>query len=125
MSPTKRILIVEDRPEIRKLFAMVMSGTPYELHEAEDGESGLALARSLRPELMLLDVMMPGRLDGFAVCQAIRGTPELAGIKVIMVTAMAQESDRIRGAEVGADDYLVKPFTVGNLRRLVEKWLPP
>lgn len=123
MSQTKKVLIVEDRPEIRKLLTMVMSSAPCEIHEAEDGESGLMLARALRPDLMLLDVMMPGRLDGFAVCRVIKSTPGLAGIKVVMVTAMAQEGDRARGAEAGADDYLIKPFTVSGLRQVVQKWL--
>lgn len=123
MTSIKKILVVEDRPEIRKLIAMIMSGTPCEIHEAEDGESGLALARSLHPDLMLLDVMMPGRLDGFSVCRVIKSTPGLAGIKVVMVTAMAQESDRARGAAAGADDYLVKPFTVVGLRKVLQKWL--
>lgn len=123
MSSPKKILIVEDRPEIRKLISMVMSRTPCEIHEAEDGETGLALARSVHPDLMLLDVMMPGKLDGFAVCRIVKNTPSLAEIKIVMVTAMAQESDRARGADAGADDYLIKPFTVAGLRKILQNWL--
>lgn len=123
MTKKKKILIVEDRPEIRKLVLMALNHAPYELHEAANGETGLTLAQTLRPDLVLLDVMMPGKLDGFAVCRAIKNDPQLAGIRVIMVTALAQESDLAQGRAAGADDYLVKPFTIFGLQATIRKYL--
>jgi DNA-binding response OmpR family regulator len=108
---THRILIVEDQADIRKLIRMTLEFSDFELHEAADGESGLELARSVRPHLMLLDVMMPGRLDGFQVCRAIKADPQLQATLVVMLTARGQSSDVSAGEQSGADAYLVKPFS--------------
>jgi DNA-binding response OmpR family regulator len=108
---THRILIVEDQADIRKLIRMTLEFSDFELHEAADGESGLELARSVRPHLMLLDVMMPGRLDGFQVCRAIKADPQLKATLVVMLTARGQSSDVSAGEQSGADAYLVKPFS--------------
>ncbi|MGY0196053.1 response regulator transcription factor [Leptothrix sp. BB-4] len=108
---THRILIVEDQADIRKLIRMTLEFSDFELHEAPDGETGLALARKMRPHLMLLDVMMPGRLDGFQVCRAIKGDAELSATLVVMLTARGQSSDVSAGEQSGADAYLVKPFS--------------
>jgi DNA-binding response OmpR family regulator len=108
---THRILIVEDQADIRKLIRMTLEFSDFDLHEAADGESGLELARSVRPHLMLLDVMMPGRLDGFQVCRAIKADPELSATLVVMLTARGQSSDVSAGEQSGADAYLVKPFS--------------
>lgn len=123
MTPKKKILIVEDRAEIRKLVLMALNHSPYELHEATNGEAGLSLAQTLHPDLVLLDVMMPGNLDGFGVCQAIKNDPQLSDIRVVMVTALAQESDLAKGRAAGADDYLVKPFTIFGLQATIRKFL--
>ena len=108
---THRILIVEDQADIRKLIRMTLEFSDFDLHEAADGESGLELARSVRPHLMLLDVMMPGRLDGFQVCRAVKADPDLQGTLVVMLTARGQSSDVSAGEQSGADAYLVKPFS--------------
>ncbi|MDP4300915.1 response regulator transcription factor [Leptothrix discophora] len=108
---THRILIVEDQADIRKLIRMTLEFSDFDLHEAADGESGLELARSVRPHLMLLDVMMPGRLDGFQVCRAIKADPDLRATLVVMLTARGQSSDVSAGEQSGADAYLVKPFS--------------
>jgi DNA-binding response OmpR family regulator len=108
---THRILIVEDQADIRKLIRMTLEFSDFELHEAADGETGLELARSVRPHLMLLDVMMPGRLDGFQVCRAIKADAELQSTLVVMLTARGQSSDVSAGEQSGADAYLVKPFS--------------
>jgi DNA-binding response OmpR family regulator len=106
-----RILIVEDQADIRKLIRMTLEFGDFELHEAPDGESGLNLARAVRPHVMLLDVMMPGLLDGYQVCRHIKQDPQLRQIQVIMLTARGQAADVAAGEKAGADAYLVKPFS--------------
>lgn len=106
-----RILIVEDQVDIRKLIRMTLEFGDFEIREAEDGESGLVAAHEFRPHVMLLDVMMPGRLDGFEVCRRIKQDEALRTIQVVMLTARGQTSDVAAGEESGADAYLVKPFS--------------
>lgn len=108
---THRILIVEDQADIRKLIRMTLEFGDFELHEAPDGESGLNMARAVRPHVMLLDVMMPGLLDGYQVCRHIKQDPQLRQIQVIMLTARGQAADVAAGEKAGADAYLVKPFS--------------
>lgn len=119
----KTILIVEDRPEIRKLVKMAMRSRPFDLIEADSGEAGLEAVATKHPDLVLLDVMMPGRLDGLRVCRAIKGNPELAAIPVVMVSALAQASDLALAREAGADDYLTKPFSVILLMETIDRLL--
>ena len=90
---------------------MTLEFGDFELHEAPDGESGLNLARAVRPHVMLLDVMMPGLLDGYQVCRHIKQDPQLRQIQVIMLTARGQAADVAAGEKAGADAYLVKPFS--------------
>jgi len=108
---TQRILIVEDQPDICKLIRMTLEFSDFEIHEANDGESGLNMARAVSPHVMLLDVMMPGLLDGYQVCTRIKQDPAMKHIKVIMLTARGQASDLEAGQAAGADAYLVKPFS--------------
>ncbi|PXW96519.1 response regulator receiver domain-containing protein [Sphaerotilus hippei] len=108
---THRILIVEDQADIRKLIRMTLEFGEFEIHEAQDGESGLNKAKAVRPHVMLLDVMMPGLLDGYQVCQRIKQDPELRDIQIIMLTARGQATDVAMGEKAGADAYLVKPFS--------------
>ena len=119
----KRILIVEDQSDIRKLIHMTLEFEDYEIHEAVDGQSGLRTARSVRPDLVLLVVMMPGETDGLEVCQAIKASPALAGVKVVLLTARGQARDREAGYRAGADEYLVKPFSPLNLISTIERLL--
>jgi CheY-like chemotaxis protein len=107
----KRILIVEDQPDIRKLIRMTLEFEDYEIHEATDGGFGLRMAGAVRPDVVLLDVMMPGELDGLQVCQRVKSDPALASTKVILLTARGQLRDREAGKQAGADEYLVKPFS--------------
>jgi two-component system phosphate regulon response regulator PhoB len=107
----KRILIVEDQPDIRKLIRMTLEFEEYEIHEATDGGFGLRMAGAIRPDVVLLDVMMPGELDGLQVCQRVKSDPALASTKVILLTARGQVRDREAGKQAGADEYLVKPFS--------------
>ena len=104
---TPRILIVEDQADIRKLIRMTLEFGDFELHEAADGESGQNLARAVRPQVMLLDVMMPGLLDGYQVCREIRHDSD---VPIIMLSAKGEVFDKVLGLELGADDYIIKPF---------------
>jgi len=115
-----RILITEDQPDICKLIRMTLEFGDFEIHEANDGESGLNMARAIQPTVMLLDVMMPGLLDGYQVCQRIKQDPALKHIKVIMLTARGQATDLAMGESAGADAYLVKPFSPLELIERVE-----
>lgn len=108
---THRILIVEDQADICKLIRMTLEFGDFEIHEAHDGETGLNMARAMRPHVMLLDVMMPGLLDGYQVCTRIKQDPELKQIQVVMLTARGQATDLEAGRVAGADAYLVKPFS--------------
>ena len=107
----KRILIVEDQPDIRKLIRMTLEFGEYELLEADNGVDGLNTAIAARPDLVLLDVMMPGELDGFQVCERIKSRPDLKHIKVVMLTARGQQTDLNAGDKAGANAYLTKPFS--------------
>ena len=117
----KRILIVEDQTDIRKLIRMTLEFESYEIHEASGGAFGLQMASAVRPDLVLLDVMMPGEMDGLQVCQAIKSNPALASMKVVLLTARGQASDREAGKQAGADEYLVKPFSPLQLMETVER----
>jgi len=115
-----RILIVEDQPDIYKLIRMTLEFGDFEIHEANDGETGLNMARAIKPAIMLLDVMMPGLLDGYQVCTRIKQDPALQSIQVVMLTARGQASDMAAGEAAGADAYLVKPFSPLELIERVE-----
>lgn len=106
-----KILIVEDHADIRRLIRLTLEFEPVDIHEAPDAETGLALARVLRPDLVLLDLMMPGSMDGLALCRALRADPTLARVPVVMLSARGQASDRQAGLDAGASAYLVKPFS--------------
>ena len=117
----KRVLIVEDQADIRELIRMTLEMEDFEVHEAANGQAGLDTALALQPSLVLLDVMMPGALDGYAVCERIRAAPQLKRTRVVLLTARSQSGDRERGLKAGADEYLVKPFSPRQLLELVAK----
>jgi two-component system response regulator RegX3 len=109
--PGPRILLVEDERSIAEPFAEALAREGFEPILAETGAAALALARSEAPDLILLDLMLPDR-DGRDVCRELRRE---SAVPIIMVTARGTESDRIVGLEIGADDYVVKPFSVGEV----------
>jgi len=109
-SLVKRILIIEDEPDIRELVAMNLLTAGLETLEAENGREGLELALKELPDLVILDLMMP-EMDGHTVLQKIQEDEKARQIPVIMLTAKAQPGDRVTGLEMGADDYLTKPFS--------------
>ena len=117
------ILVVEDRPDIRKLICMTMNYDEFEVHEADSGQNALRMMEALRPDLVLLDVMMPGELDGYQVCERIRANPKFSRTPVVMLTARAQESDREEGRRNGCTAYLTKPFSPLLLIETVESIL--
>jgi two-component system alkaline phosphatase synthesis response regulator PhoP len=105
-----RVLVVEDSADIADLIRHYLERAGHVvLHEAS-GSAGLAAARATPPDVMILDLMLPG-LDGIQVCQALRGDVATAAVPIVMLTARGEESDRIRGLEIGADDYVTKPFS--------------
>ena len=101
------ILVVEDEEPVRELVRMYLKKEGFRVETAEDGEKALAMARSFAPDLILLDLMLPG-LDGLTVCKEIRKT---MSVPIIMLTARGEEFDRVLGLEMGADDYITKPFS--------------
>lgn len=117
----KRVLIVEDQADIRKLIHMTLEFEAYEIHEAADGTQGLRMAQALRPDMILLDVMMPGELDGLQVCHRVKSDPEMAHIKIVLLTARGQARDREAGTQAGADAYLIKPFSPLQLIDTIEQ----
>src|SRR5579872_394678 len=106
----RRILVADDDAALRRLIATTLGAEDFDLVQAADGEDALRAAREQHPELVLLDVNMP-HMDGFEVCRQIKADPATAGIRVVMLTARGTEADQVRGREVGADDYFVKPFS--------------
>ena len=105
-----KILVIEDHRDTRELLKYNLAAAGFDVAAAEDGQSGIGLADAFRPEIILLDLMMPG-MDGLEVCRHLKSTPELSRIPVIMLTAKGEEIDKIVGLELGADDYVVKPFS--------------
>ncbi|MDX6721561.1 MAG: two-component system, chemotaxis family, chemotaxis protein CheY [Solirubrobacteraceae bacterium] len=119
MSTRHAVLIVDDDPFIRKLIMTTLEGvSTFELHEARDGEEAVAAARREAPRLVFLDIDMP-RFDGIEACRRMRAEPEMAGAKIVMLTAAAEDSARVRAQEAGADFFLTKPFSPLELLRLV------
>lgn len=107
----KKILIVEDHADIRRLIRMTLEFEPVEIREAPDADAGLALARSWQPDLVLADVMMPGSIDGIGLVRALRADAALHQVPVLVLSARGQSADRQAGLDAGATDYLVKPFS--------------
>ncbi|MFO7875517.1 MAG: response regulator transcription factor [Desulfovermiculus sp.] len=110
MPQTSCVLIVEDDQDILNLLSFTIQNQGLKVLQARYGEEGLKIARGQKPDLVVLDLMLPG-MDGIAVCKDLKSRSETAHIPVIMLTAKAEENDRIAGLETGADDYVVKPFS--------------
>jgi len=111
---SKKVLIIDDEPDLIRLLSYNLSAQGYEPLAAKDGETGLAQAQRHLPDLIVLDVMMPG-MDGWEVCKALRRDTRTAAIPILMLTARADEADKVVGLELGADDYLTKPFGLREL----------
>lgn len=109
--PLKRILLVEDDDALASVYVIRLEAENFDIRRVANGEEALAAALSYRPDLVLLDVMMP-KVSGFDVLDILRNTPETANLKIIMLTALSQESDKERAVALGVDDYLVKSQVV-------------
>ncbi|MFT5295674.1 MAG: two-component system phosphate regulon response regulator PhoB [Colwellia sp.] len=119
----KIILIVDDQGELRKLVRMTLEFGDYELHEAENGQRALELSKVIQPDLVILDVMMPGDINGYQVCEKLKQGQNEKVPYVLLLTARGQKSDVEEGERVGADNYLVKPFSPLELIDNVKKAL--
>jgi DNA-binding response OmpR family regulator len=119
-----RILVAEDDPDIASLLGHYLQRAGFEADMVSSGRDVLPRIRKAPPDLLLLDIMLPG-LDGLEVCRAVRSDPQTAAIPIIMVTAKGEESDRIVGLELGADDYITKPFSpnevIARIRALLRR----
>ncbi len=108
---SKNILVVEDDLDIRELISFNLQNEGHQVFEAKDGEAGIDKARQKLPDLILLDLMLPG-IQGLDVCRVIKSDQETKETPIIMVTALGQEEDIVKGLETGADDYITKPFSI-------------
>jgi two-component system, OmpR family, phosphate regulon response regulator PhoB len=119
----KKILIIDDHAQTRQLVKWALAESGYQLYEASNGDSGLQIANQIKPDLILLDVVMPGELDGFKVCEQLRASPAFSSVKIVLLSANDQPKDREQGQQAGANAYLVKPFKPAALRGLAAKLL--
>ncbi len=117
-----KILIVEDDPDISELIHFNLEKAGYQTVRAEDGEQALRLAQKHQPDLILLDLLLPG-LNGLEVCRRLKRDPAMQHIPIMMVTAKGEEMDRVVGLELGADDYVVKPFSIREIILRIQKLL--
>jgi two-component system alkaline phosphatase synthesis response regulator PhoP len=115
----EKILIVEDEKDIVKMLEYNLKKEGFRTSSANDGEEGLERARSEHPDLIILDLMLP-RMDGLEVCKSLKSDNKTAGIPIIMLTAKAREADKVVGLELGADDYVTKPFSPRELQARVK-----
>jgi len=118
----KKIMVVDDEPYIARVIKFKLEQEGYTVISANDGQSGLQKIKEEKPDMVLLDVMMPG-LSGYEVCQKIKEDAELAGIPVVILTAKGQERDREQGLTIGASDYITKPFSPNRLLELVKNMI--
>ena len=107
---SSRIVVVDDEPDLLELVRVNLSQAGFEVHVAELGEEALALVERIAPDLLVVDLMLPD-IPGTDICRRLRARPETADLPIIMLTARADEVDRVVGFELGADDYVTKPFS--------------
>ncbi len=119
---SKRILIADDEQNIVISIEFLLRREGFEVMVANDGEEALASVRAQKPDLVLLDVMMP-KMNGFDVCQAVRADPDLAATRILMLTAKGRDTEVSKGLGLGADGYMTKPFSTKELLSEVRKLL--
>lgn len=118
----KKILIVDDEPDLVETLTVILELEGYECIVADDGNRGLERAREEKPDLIILDVMLPG-MDGYKICRLLKFDEQYRRIPVIMLTARAQDEDRLTGEQTGADCYMTKPFSTEELVARVKEFL--
>lgn len=121
----KHVLVVEDQAIIRKLLRMTLELAGHTVSETDNGLSAVDMAAQLRPDLVLMDVMMPGAIDGLEACRRIRQDPALRHVPVVVLSAKGQAVDRQNGLAAGATDYLVKPFEPDSLLQAIARHTEP
>lgn len=119
----KRILIVDDQEKIRLLVAKTLSFGEHEILEARDAREAIEIVRREHPDLVIMDIMMPGDIDGLQATRIIKNDPETRRCPILILTAKGWESDRLKGLEAGADDYFSKPFRPMDLMKKVDEIL--
>jgi CheY-like chemotaxis protein len=119
----KKILIVDDRQEVRELVEVTLRAKDYQILQASTGEKALEIVRVERPDLILMDIMMPGGMDGLEATRILKNNPDTKDCPIIILTAKGQKTDREKGLEAGAEDYFVKPFSPLDLLKKVEEAL--
>lgn len=122
MTGRKRILIADDNENIRDALAYLLEDEGFQLWIAKDGVDALQKVRDVHPDILLLDIMMP-KMNGYDVCRAIKSDPELKNTYIIMLTAKGQVAEQERGKEVGANEYVVKPFSPREILVRIKKIL--
>ena len=122
LQPRPKVLIADDDHNLRQLLTEALPKHKFEVYQAADGNETWDTVKNLRPDLVLLDIMMPG-MDGLEICQHMRENPQTRNIPVIMLTAKAQLKDKLKGIESGADDYVTKPFDPLELQARIEMHL--
>jgi DNA-binding response OmpR family regulator len=124
----KKVFIIEDEKDIRDLLQHYLKKEGYEVQSAPDGPRGMQRLKQERFDILLLDLMLPG-MDGLEVCRTLRSDPQNADLPIIMITAKGEETDRIVGLELGADDYIAKPFSprevVARVKAVLRRWEKP
>jgi two-component system, OmpR family, alkaline phosphatase synthesis response regulator PhoP len=120
-SSRKKILIVEDEEHIASAEKMILEDD-YHVYLSSNGLNGFDLIKREKPDLVVLDVMLPG-LNGFDICRRIRAEKSLKNTKIVMVTAKNEDKDEIRGMDLGADDYIMKPFEASELKHVIKQVL--
>ena len=119
----KKILVVDDQSEVRELIKVTLRGEGYQIFQAQSGSEAVELATKERPDLIIMDVMMPGSMNGLEATRVLKNDSWTKDCKIIMLTAKGQQDDIGEGLSVGADDYFIKPFSPLELIKRVEKIL--
>jgi len=119
-----KLLVADDKSELRKLIRITFAGDDCRIVEADNGEDAIRLIQSEKPQIALIDIMMPG-IDGLEVCRRVRADAAVATTRLILVTARGQQTDVMEGIKAGADDYIIKPFSPESLRQRVLANLGP
>ena len=116
-----KILIVDDEKDIVETLSFMLQAKGYEIISAYDGEEGLKLAKEEKPNLIILDVMMP-KINGYKICRLLKYDAKYKNIPIIMVTARSQDNDKLIGEETGANEYITKPFEFSDVLNVINKY---
>ena len=119
----KKILVVDDQLEVRELVSVTLRSDEYQVIQAESGEKAIEVVRTEKPDLIIMDIMMPGGMDGLEATHIIKNYLKIKDCQIVMLTAKGQQVDRDKGFEAGADGYFVKPFSPLQLIKKVEEIL--